>query len=388
MSENASEERNSKEQPLNEIRNPNIEIRNNIKIKIFKIQNGFGNLDLRIWNLFRVSDLVLRIYFFMPRYYSSGYKKSKKSSGREKGRFWIWSTVVLLIMFAGTIFYFTRGDSRTNDNQNGAEKIAVEGVEETEEVNANAAKSNTNRSLSNSNKNANTNTNKSKQIKAYISLIIDDLGNQGAESEPLKSLLAIKAPLTLSVIPERPKSADAAKAAKEKGFEVIIHQPMEPVNPALSAGDGAILASMNDGQVIQLIQKHIAEIPQAAGMNNHMGSKATPDAELMRVIMKELKKKKLFFVDSMTISTSKAFAAAQEESVKTAKRSVFIDGQDDEAYIREKILELANTALEKRVVVPIGIGHIRPKTIAVIKEMIPELADMGVGLKKVSEVVE
>ena len=163
---------------------------------------------------------------------------------------------------------------------------------------------------------------------------------------------------------------------------------MEPVNPALSAGDGAILASMNDGQVIQLIQKHIAEIPQAAGMNNHMGSKATPDAELMRVIMKELKKKKLFFVDSMTISTSKAFAVAQEESVKTAKRSVFIDGQDDEAYIREKILELANMALEKRVVVPIGIGHIRPKTIAVIKSMLPELADMGVGLKKASEVVE
>ena len=119
-----------------------------------------------------------------------------------------------------------------------------------------------------------------------------------------------------------------------------------------------------------------------------MGSKATPDAELMRVIMKELKKKKLFFVDSMTISTSKAFAVAQEESVKTAKRSVFIDGQDDEAYIREKILELANTALEKRVVVPIGIGHIRPKTIAVIKSMLPELADMGEGLKKVSEVVE
>ena len=327
----------------------------------------------------------------MPRYYSSGYKKSKKSSGREKGRFWIWSTVVLLILFAGTIFYFTRGDSKPNDNQNGSEKIAVEEVEESEQANANntnAAKTNANRSSVNGNKNSNSNINKPKQIKAYISLIIDDLGNQGEESEPLKSLLAIKAPLTLSVIPERPKSADAAKAAKEKGFEVIIHQPMEPVNPALSVGDGAILSSMNDGQAAQLIQKHIAEIPQAIGMNNHMGSKATPDAELMRVIMKELKKKKLFFVDSMTISTSKGFSAAQEESVKTAKRSVFIDGQDDEAYIREKILELANMALEKRTITPIGIGHIRPKTIAVIKEMIPELADMGVGLKKVSEVVE
>lgn len=324
----------------------------------------------------------------MPRYYSSGYKKTKKSSGREKGRFWIWSTIILFILFAGTIFYFTRDNAKQNNNQNNSDKIAVEGVEETEEVNSNTAKSNTNRSLNNSNKNANTNANKPKQIKAYISLIIDDLGNQGAESEPLKSLLAVKAPLTLSIMPERPKSVDAAKAAKEKGFEIMIHQPMEPVNPALSAGDGAILSSMNDGQVAQLIQKHLSEIPQAVGMNNHMGSKATPDMELMRVVMKELKKKNLFFVDSMTISTSKAFAAAQEEKVKTAKRSVFIDGEDDEAYIREKILELANMALEKRVVTPIGIGHIRPKTVAVIKSMLPELADMGVGLKKASEVVE
>lgn len=324
----------------------------------------------------------------MPRYYSSGYKKTKKSSGREKGRFWIWSTIILFILFAGTIFYITRGGSKQSNDQNNSDKIAVEGVEETEEVNANTAKSNTNRSLSNTNKNGNTNANKSKQIKAYISLIIDDMGNQGPEEEPSKTLFGLKAPLTLSVIPERPKSKEIAQAAKEKGFEVMIHQPMEPVNPSLSAGDGAILANMTDAQAAQLIQKHVSEIPQAVGMNNHMGSKATPDMELMRAVMKELKKKNLFFVDSMTISTSKAFAAAQEENVKTAKRSVFIDGQDDEAYIREKILELANTALEKRVVTPIGIGHIRPKTIAVIKAMLPELADMGVGLKKASEVVE
>ena len=140
----------------------------------------------------------------MPRYYSSGYKKTKKSSAREKGRFWIWSTIILFILFAGTIFYITRNNTKQNSNQNNSDKIAVEGVEETEEVNANAAKSNTNRSLSNTNKNGNTNVNKPKQIKAYISLIIDDLGNQGPESEPLKSLLAVKAPLTLSVIPERP----------------------------------------------------------------------------------------------------------------------------------------------------------------------------------------
>ena len=183
--------------------------------------------------------------------------------------------------FAGTIFYITRNNTKQNSNQNNSDKIAVEGVEETEEVNANAAKSNTNRSLSNTNKNGNTNTNKPKQIKAYISLIIDDLGNQGQESEPLKSLLGIKAPLTVSIIPERPKSSDAAKAAKEKGFEVMIHQPMEPVNPALSAGR-CDSGNMTDAQAAQIVRKHIEQIPQAVGMNNHMGSKASPDAELMR----------------------------------------------------------------------------------------------------------
>ena len=46
-----------------EIRNPNIEIRNNFKILIFKILNFFclGNWNFEHLYLFRISDFVLRI---------------------------------------------------------------------------------------------------------------------------------------------------------------------------------------------------------------------------------------------------------------------------------------------------------------------------------------
>ncbi|HLD00054.1 MAG TPA: divergent polysaccharide deacetylase family protein [Patescibacteria group bacterium] len=318
----------------------------------------------------------------MSRYYSSSRYRKPQSRASHANRFWVWSTIVLLLLFIGTIFFTMKGkpDGEGFDiNANQSEAAAEEQI----------ANENTNKALSNKNTNAsNTNTAKPIAIKAYISIIIDDLGNQSPDAAPTKTLLATKAPITFSVIPERAKSKEIAAAAKTAGFEVIIHQPMEPVNPALSAGDGSILSTMSDAQAAQIIDKHVAEIPEAIGMNNHMGSKVTQDPELVRAIMKKLKAKGFFFVDSFTISTSKGFAVAKEEDVKTARRSVFIDGEDNEAYIRGKILELANTALEKRIVVPIGIGHIRAKTVAVLQDMLPELAAMGVGLKKLSEVVE
>lgn len=323
------------------------------------------------------------------RYYKT-VKKRKEIRSSDGGRFWIWSTFILIFFFIGSIYFFTRNNHKPEDVQQN--KIQqVEGVDTSEITNANITLSNknTNKSTnSNSNKNINSNINKSPTIKAYIALIIDDLGNIGPETEPVKSLLNIKYPITLSVIPERPNSAEIAKTASEKGFEILIHQPMEPINPTLSAGEGSILSNMTDPQISQMIQKHISEMPSAIGMNNHMGSKVTQDEELMRVIMKELKRKNLFFIDSMTISTSKGFAVAQEEKIKSGKRTYFIDGQDDEVYIHNKIMDMANEALEKRIATPIGIGHIRTKTINVIKNIIPELLDMGVGIKKISEVVK
>lgn len=278
----------------------------------------------------------------------------------------------------------TPNNGNTNqDNQNASE--AEEGIAD---ENVNSA-SNINVSASNINASAKaSNTNKSSVPKAYIALIIDDLGNQGPDATPTKTLLSLRAPLTLAVIPERPKTKDVAQAAHAAGFDVLIHQPMESVNPAVAAGDGAILSNMSDSQIADMVEKHIADMPEAAGMNNHLGSKVTQDAELMRVVMKKLKERGLFFVDSMTISSSKGLAVAKEEGVRAVKRNVFIDGQDNEAYIRQQILSLAESALEKRIVVPVGIGHLRPKTVAVLQSILPELAEMGVGLKKISDVIE
>ncbi len=326
----------------------------------------------------------------MPRYYSSSRYRKSRSSSSGPNRFWVWSTVVLFVLFAGTIFFTMKGSPNTpNANMGeGNQNIAEENSDISDGDNTNRI-SNSNKSSSNSNTAAkNSNANKTSAPKAYIAIIIDDLGNQGPDATPTKTLLSLRQPLTLAVIPDRPKTKDVAEAAKAAGFDVIIHQPMESVNPATSAGEGAILANMSDAQAAEVIEKHITDMPEAVGMNNHLGSKVTQDAELMRVVMKKLKSHGLFFVDSMTISSSKGLAVAKEEGVKAVKRNVFIDGQDNEAYIRQQILSLAESALEKRIVVPVGIGHLRPKTVAVLQSMLPELADMGVGLKKISDVIE
>ncbi|QAT17131.1 hypothetical protein BU251_05000 [Candidatus Velamenicoccus archaeovorus] len=217
-----------------------------------------------------------------------------------------------------------------------------------------------------------------------IALIIDDWGY----SLKNKSIITDNNyHLTLAILPFQEYSKKVAELAHFHGKEVIIHMPMEPLHKeqyGLEAN--TLLTTMNASQIVHILDKAFSEIPYAKGINNHMGSKATGDARMMRIVLGYLKDRDLFFVDSMTAPKSIARSVAKTLHEKFASRDVFLDNSTDPASIREQLMKLAHLARQNGVAV--GIGHDRPNTIAVLKEMIPFLQRQGYEFIEVSDAVK
>ena len=208
--------------------------------------------------------------------------------------------------------------------------------------------------------------------KVRLAVCIDDAGRD-LNSQRVYEGLGI--PLTLAVMPNEPHTSEAAAEWKSKGMPVIIHQPMESVS-----GKGmekiVIKDSMSDEQIRSLIRQSIQQIPQASGMNNHQGSKATTDKRVMKIVMSELASRNMFFFDSATNTSTEADKAAALYHVPYARNNLFVDNSADVDAICRMIQKGAERARKNGSA--IIIGHCRPNTAAAFKKMVPKLKAEGI----------
>lgn len=219
-------------------------------------------------------------------------------------------------------------------------------------------------------------------IKGKIAIVIDDWGyNQ----DNLYILGQIKYPLTASVLPRLDYSKAVALELHNRGFQVILHLPMEP-HEKYRLEKNTILTSMDEQAIIKIIARDLDDIHYAVGVSNHMGSKATEDLRTMRIVLNELKKRKLFFLDSRVSPKSVCSHLADKLRVGFTQRDVFLDNQEEPGYIKEQIYKLKRKAqVYGRAV---GIGHDRRITLEVLKEKMPELEREGYKLVFVSDLVK
>ena len=118
-----------------------------------------------------------------------------------------------------------------------------------------------------------------------------------------------------------------------------------------------------------------------------MGSKATEDMPLMKVILRRIKKKGLFFVDSMTAPKHSICAAvANELSLPFAQRDVFLDNINTKEEIVKQIVVLAQKARKKGYA--IAIGHDRTLTLQVLEEQIPLLKEQGFDIVSIKDLLK
>jgi hypothetical protein len=129
----------------------------------------------------------------------------------------------------------------------------------------------------------------------------------------------------------------------------------------------------------------LKDIPEAVGMNNHQGSKATTDGKVMSVVGSVLKRHGKYFVDSRTSSTTVGEKTMQSLGVPTARRHIFLDNDSDVKQISAQLDKLVKLA--KKQGTALGIGHAKPNTLEVLKREIPVLIEAGFQFEFASQIV-
>lgn len=219
-------------------------------------------------------------------------------------------------------------------------------------------------------------------VKGRLAVVIDDAGRD-LESQHVYESLGI--PLTLAVMPNQVHTRDAAISWHAHGMPVILHQPMESVS-GIGMEPKVILTSMSDEAIRSLLKDSLSQVPEAVGINNHQGSKATIDRRTMDVVMNELHHRHLFFFDSRTNSTTAADAAAAAYGVPYVRNDLFVDNEADVAAISAMIREAAKRAQKYGTYVIIG--HCRPKTAEAFRQMVPQLEKEGIQFVYVSSLAK
>lgn len=219
---------------------------------------------------------------------------------------------------------------------------------------------------------------------ARVAVVIDDIGYALG---PLEELLNLKMPVTYAVIPHLAHSLESARMVLEAGGELILHLPMEPhrFNERFSGTQPGMLKSeMTEEELISQLEKNF--IPGIVGVNNHMGSKFTEDRQKMTLTLGWIKHKGLFFLDSMTSSSSVGWELAGKLAIKRARRNIFLDNDNTLPAIEIEWNNMVEVARENGHAV--AIGHLRGNTIEALAHLLPELSTHGIQLVPLSALVE
>ncbi len=206
-------------------------------------------------------------------------------------------------------------------------------------------------------------------MRPKVALILDDLGYDRKMAERFLSLDAV---MTVSILPYGPVSKTIAHMAEKRGWEIMLHLPMEPQEyPRINPGPGALLTTMGPDELIAQLNSDIDSIPSIRGVNNHMGSKLTTRSTQLYQIFSILKKHRLFFIDSRTTADTVCKPSARMFHLRFAERDVFIDHRQDAAFIRKQLRHLVDTAESHGEA--IGIAHPHALTEQILEEMLPEM---------------
>jgi polysaccharide deacetylase 2 family uncharacterized protein YibQ len=214
-----------------------------------------------------------------------------------------------------------------------------------------------------------------------IAIVIDDLGNDAARTN---AAIALPANVTLSFLPYPKRTLELSRLAHLAGHEVIVHLPMQPTGNE-NPGEGALKVGLPSGELQRRLGWSLSRVSEYDGVNNHMGSRFTTSRADLLPVMRELKARGLFFLDSRTTEKTQVERVAREVGVMTGSRDIFIDDDRSAAAIAHQLALIEDFARKNGNV--IAIGHPYPETLKALSVWTKTIKERGFRLAPVREVL-
>jgi polysaccharide deacetylase 2 family uncharacterized protein YibQ len=225
-----------------------------------------------------------------------------------------------------------------------------------------------------------------------VAIVLDDMGVNIDQTE--KALTLMPAEVTFAFLPYGRGTPSQAKRARDKGHEIMVHMPMEPMprsgdehgTSQIDPGPNALYANLDSAEIIRLTELNLKKLlPLSVGVNNHMGSRFTATKEAMRPVLEVTDSHGLFFMDSVTTGSSQVRAAAAGLTLPVLERDVFIDHYHDRPSLDKALAQVARHAQTHGRA--IAIGHPHQSTLDALKDWIPTLAEKNIYLVPVTDLI-
>ena len=221
--------------------------------------------------------------------------------------------------------------------------------------------------------------------KPRIALIVTNLGLSATYTKAALKLLPEDITLSFSHVAPRLKSW--IREARQKGHEVLMDIPMEPLGfPKNDPGRATLLTSSNEVENLNRLEHVMKKAGGYVGLLGTLGTKFMLHSETFLPILKTIKQRGLIYVDSRSTSRSLGPELASSIQLPRAFNNIFIDKEPSNQKIKDKLDELEKIALKKRFAV--GIAQPFPLTIEILSQWAEKLKAKQISLAPITALVD
>jgi polysaccharide deacetylase 2 family uncharacterized protein YibQ len=219
-----------------------------------------------------------------------------------------------------------------------------------------------------------------------MAIVIDDYGRSMSRTRRVHPLPGT---FTAAIHPGLDDVQDVVQEARAAGLEVILNLPMEPKGyPDRNPGDDAILVDLSGRRIRRLLDRALDRVGDVPGVKTYMGSMAVEDRDVMRAILEELEERDLFLVDDTEEQYSLAEELGRETGTPvlvTTRSSQIDERRGDLSSVQIRFDAFVNQCRNRGY--GVAIVRSRDTTLQVLEEQIPRLAQEGIVVVGLSEIM-
>ncbi len=215
-----------------------------------------------------------------------------------------------------------------------------------------------------------------------VAIVIDDAG---LDHHRTARIIGLPGPLTVSFLTYGEGLGPQVRAASHAGHELMVHVAMQAQSRSMDPGPDVLLRDIEPDEILARLTRVLGKFDGYVGINNHMGSLFTADRPGMQVVLSELKRRGLLFLDSRTGPQTVGGEVSRSLQLPYAERDVFLDNDLTTASVTRQLAEVERIARARGQA--IAIGHPRDGTIEALSKWLPEAKAKGFVLVPVSTIV-
>jgi uncharacterized protein len=215
-------------------------------------------------------------------------------------------------------------------------------------------------------------------INSEAPKIVIVIGGMGISTKlTQRAIKELPADVTLAFAPYGDNLQESVNAARREGHEVFLQVPLEPMGyPAANPGPKTLLAESKEAENIEALHWHMTRFAGYAGVINYMGGRFLAEESSSKVLLRELRKRGLLFLEDGSVSNSTIEAAAQSINTKARRANQVIDANPNPDAILDALKRLEQEAEQNGVA--IGTGSGLAVTIDTLRDWSKDAAERGI----------